>query len=264
VDDSLFDHPKVESLGPRRLRAMGLWVVALSWTNRWLTDGFIPTERVKMLGGTLADADALVQVGLWQQVNGGYQFHDFGGYNASKAEVLAEREAARLRMRRSRQTRSETTASDGSVRPNNDGTSGDVQDEVHDPRPHPSSPGPAASPPSPTNGLDMALWARVSLLTEELTGVPSALGSPYAGLGAMAIGQAGVVPWERFEAEYRRIAAVYKRPTARQLVLDAEHTLRPTGLATRKPDANDRDDEVIAEGQRDLAALRERHGGARC
>jgi hypothetical protein len=37
-------------------------------------------------------ADQLVRVGLWQEVDGGYLIHDYGDYQPTKAQVLAERE----------------------------------------------------------------------------------------------------------------------------------------------------------------------------
>ena len=68
IDDDLYDHPKVLELGAHRLTCMGLYALALSWCNRYLTDGYIPSDRVKKLGGTPALAERLVRVGLWDKV----------------------------------------------------------------------------------------------------------------------------------------------------------------------------------------------------
>ena len=63
IDDNLYDHPKLLELGRYRLPCMGLYLVALSWSNRHLTDGYIPFDQVRHLGGTRALAERLVGSG---------------------------------------------------------------------------------------------------------------------------------------------------------------------------------------------------------
>ena len=99
IDDTLYDHPKLDALGRDRLPCVGLWCLALSWTNRYLTDGFIPSGRVSRLGGNRKLAEALVGVGLWEKVDDGFYIHDFLHFNESAEEVRRDREAARERMR---------------------------------------------------------------------------------------------------------------------------------------------------------------------
>lgn len=105
IDDSLYDHPKLNDLGRYRLPCIGLWTVAISWSNRYLTDGHVPTAQVKRLGGTRLLAEMLVRVGLWDQVADGYRVHDYLQFNQSRQEVENGRTAARERMRRSRELR---------------------------------------------------------------------------------------------------------------------------------------------------------------
>ena len=97
LDDSLYDHPKLDRLGRNRLACIGLNTVAVSWCNRYLTDGALPADRVVRLGGTLSLADVLVEAGLWERTDDGYRIHDFLDYNQSKEDVLAGREVARRR-----------------------------------------------------------------------------------------------------------------------------------------------------------------------
>lgn len=99
LDDSLYDHPKLDALGDRRLEGVGLLAVAVSWSNRRLTDGFIPAGRVALLGGTIEIADALVAAGLFDEAEGGYAIHDFLDYNDAKVDVLSRRAANALRQR---------------------------------------------------------------------------------------------------------------------------------------------------------------------
>jgi hypothetical protein len=95
IDDSLYDHPKVDELGRHRLPCMGLYVLAISWSNRYLTDGYIPVDRVKRLGGTPVLAEWLVRVGLWDKVAEGYRIHDFFDYNDSAERVRNRRASFR-------------------------------------------------------------------------------------------------------------------------------------------------------------------------
>ena len=91
IDDTLYDHPKVDDLGRYRLPCMGLYLLALSYSNRHLTDGHIPTGQVKRLGGTRFLAEQLVRVGLWDLLVDGYRIHDFLDYNDSASAVRRRR-----------------------------------------------------------------------------------------------------------------------------------------------------------------------------
>jgi len=115
LDDQFADHPKVVQAGPL---AGWLHICALTYCARYLTDGFIPQAIVPRLadftgigivdvnGGHAAFGhdvtvqelvDRLVDVGLWDVVDGGYMIHDYLDYNPSKEEVMAERDIARRR-----------------------------------------------------------------------------------------------------------------------------------------------------------------------
>jgi hypothetical protein len=91
IDDSLYDHPKVNDLGRFRLPCMGLYLLVLSWSNRYLTDGHIPADQVKRLGGTPRLAVELVRTGLWDKVADGYRVHDFLDFNDSASVVRRRR-----------------------------------------------------------------------------------------------------------------------------------------------------------------------------
>ena len=62
VDDKLHDHKKARKA---RKAAMGVWVLAGSWSGGNLTDGFIPDDVAKRWG-TSHDFAALVSAGLWK------------------------------------------------------------------------------------------------------------------------------------------------------------------------------------------------------
>lgn len=105
IDDSLYDHPKLDALGKNRLPAIGLWVICISWSNRYLTDGAVPADRIRRLGGTTALATSLVNAGLLDKTDDGYTIHDFHDFNQTRTEIELERDAARERMREVRANR---------------------------------------------------------------------------------------------------------------------------------------------------------------
>jgi hypothetical protein len=102
LDDSLYDHPKLDVLGKDRLPCIGLWVLSISWCNRYLTDGVLPAERIPRLGGTKAQAERLVEAGLFDREGDGYAIHDFLSFNRSRSAVEAERAYDRDRWQRRR------------------------------------------------------------------------------------------------------------------------------------------------------------------
>lgn len=94
VDDQLAFNAKVVAA---ENEAMGLWVRCGSWSSAQLTDGFIPTHMANAMANGMAKecgADALVMAGLWDEVEGGYKFHDWSEFQPSAS---SEREKRRKR-----------------------------------------------------------------------------------------------------------------------------------------------------------------------
>jgi hypothetical protein len=96
LDDQFFRHPKVLAAGRD---ARDLYMVGLCYCAQGLTDGFIPSQAVRVLAAEAeidtgpASAARLVDVGLWEPIDGGYAIHDYHEYQPSKERVLATREA---------------------------------------------------------------------------------------------------------------------------------------------------------------------------
>jgi len=88
VDDNLAFHRKVVAAGNA---AMGLWVRAGALCAQQLTDGFVPTHMAAVLG-TPAQIKKLITVGLWTEVDGGYQFHQWSE-NGRQPDALSVRES---------------------------------------------------------------------------------------------------------------------------------------------------------------------------
>lgn len=98
VDDGMHSHPKTITAGTA---AIGLWTRCGSWSEHHLTDGMVPAP-VALSFGTTTMIRQLVAAGLWEVVEGGYQFHDFEDYNPLAVDVKAERDAAKERQRNAR------------------------------------------------------------------------------------------------------------------------------------------------------------------
>jgi hypothetical protein len=105
IDDKLHNHPKFARAGAE---AIGVWTMCLSHCCDYLTDGYIARDIVVRFAGGEEAADRVAarligcgtrpgDAGLWEIADGGWQMHDYSDYNPSRAKVLAEREAERLR-----------------------------------------------------------------------------------------------------------------------------------------------------------------------
>ena len=93
MDDRFPEHPKAIKVG-----ALGrdLYVSGLCYSGRNLTDGFIPADAVRRLSelrNVNEIASRLVEVVLWEVVDGGFQVHDYLDYNPSAQEVRSKRKA---------------------------------------------------------------------------------------------------------------------------------------------------------------------------
>ncbi len=105
LDDKFPEHPKVEALGDS---AFALYVKALCYANRNLTDGFVPTAAVRRMGGPhfKHSCAALMAAHLWSGARDGYTIHDYLEFQPPKEKVMSDRASAQTRMRRLRLVRS--------------------------------------------------------------------------------------------------------------------------------------------------------------
>lgn len=93
VDDGFADQPATVFLRQHKggHRAAFLWLLAGTWSAKHLTDGEVPGSVVAILGYKTADADLLVEAGLWEQTKGGYRFIDWARGNRTKEQIEATR-----------------------------------------------------------------------------------------------------------------------------------------------------------------------------
>jgi hypothetical protein len=98
LDDNFPNHPKAVEAGPV---AAYLYVSALCYCRRFHTGGFVPAKALPTLGVATNPkrmVAALVDVGLWDAVDGGFQVHDYDGFYADEDDK-AMREAVRQQKR---------------------------------------------------------------------------------------------------------------------------------------------------------------------
>jgi hypothetical protein len=104
LDDGFAEHPKLMDVSDRAFR---LHVAALCFCARNLTDGELVDRSVRMVcalsSATKKHVAELVAAGLWvKRADGTFGVKDFLEYNPTAEKVKAERDAARVRMRRVR------------------------------------------------------------------------------------------------------------------------------------------------------------------
>lgn len=124
VDDGFWSHPKTAALSDS---AVATWVRAGSYSCQHLTDGFIATAVLRMVGDK-DTAGELVTAGLWDIVAGGWQFHDWDEYQETSTAVKERRAAARDRQRKSRAARE---AKKAAAKANSSARSADVTGSSH-------------------------------------------------------------------------------------------------------------------------------------
>jgi hypothetical protein len=88
VEASVRTHKKFLMAGPA---ASWLWLCGVGYSQDGLTDGFIPFEALPYLGVKAPKSlrAKLVEVGLWDEVDGGWQIHDYANHNRTAAEIKA-------------------------------------------------------------------------------------------------------------------------------------------------------------------------------
>lgn len=151
VDDGFAFHPKALAAGNA---ALGLWVRAGSWCGANLTGGALPRHMIGTLGAQKRDANRLVEAGLWCETETGYQFNSWDDYQPTKAQVEAERAAARERQRRHRSKKT-NGVSNGVTSTVTNGVSNGTPSR---PVPTRSSSGTTSAPPSESAQTLIAEW----------------------------------------------------------------------------------------------------------
>jgi hypothetical protein len=108
IDDGMAENPKVIGLSDKAFR---LWITALVYCARNLTDGAISELAIRSLAPNcqidrpLSVVKQIVEAGLFDETDAGWLVHDFLEYNPSRAEMDRKRAKTRERKRRYDQSR---------------------------------------------------------------------------------------------------------------------------------------------------------------
>jgi hypothetical protein len=99
LDDQFFYNKKVAQVdGSAKL----LYVAGLVYVANQRSDGFIPERAVKFIASTADIANCqdfakqLLDVGLWETVEGGYRIHDYLEWNPTSEQIEATRAARKV------------------------------------------------------------------------------------------------------------------------------------------------------------------------
>ena len=147
LDDNFADHPKVIALSDNSFR---VYIYGLCYSNRQLTDGFIPfavySNWWRVANGA-EPADDLINADLWLRVEGGFQIRSYDEYQPTRDKVESKRAEARERLKRYRDKQ---------------GNANETQKKRH-PQPNPTQPNP--------NSLDIDISNEVEVY-ESATPIP--------------------------------------------------------------------------------------------
>lgn len=113
VDDQFAFHPKATAAGNA---AVGVWTRAGAWCKNHATGGRIPFEAAHAIGSK-GLCKKLVAVGLWHDIEGGYEFHDWehqaGNFDAGTEKERREKERERNRERQRKFRESQRNGANG-------------------------------------------------------------------------------------------------------------------------------------------------------
>jgi hypothetical protein len=117
IDDSFPDHPKIKGLKDDEFR---LYMTALCYSSRYLTDGVIPLNIVRTFIESRSKSSrisALVDANLWEIVADNVVILSYSEYQFTKERIESERKLAAERMAKSRGLRRTETVTETEVQP---------------------------------------------------------------------------------------------------------------------------------------------------
>jgi hypothetical protein len=96
--DSQWPHnPKFLMLVERKkFKAITVYWGAVAWSGAQGLNGYLPSHALPMIHGTKREADDLMEVGLWDMAQAGWDIHDWADYQPSNEEHAKRSERARI------------------------------------------------------------------------------------------------------------------------------------------------------------------------
>lgn len=95
--DSQWPHnPKfLQLVEDKKWRSIVVYMAGLGWAGAQGQDGYLPAYALPMIHATRKEAIELVDVGLWDIAQGGWDIHDWSDYQPSNEETAKRSERAR-------------------------------------------------------------------------------------------------------------------------------------------------------------------------
>lgn len=95
LDCQFATNPKVlELVAEKRFRAAFVYVAALAYSGSHGTDGYLPATCLPFIHATKADANQLVDVGLWAPMPNGWSINGWDEFQISDEAARKRRERA--------------------------------------------------------------------------------------------------------------------------------------------------------------------------
>lgn len=96
LDSQFAQNPKMLYLiEDKKFRAAFVWAASLGYSGAQGTDGFLPSACLPFLHASRTDAKALVDVGLWTTVPGGWEINSWSEFQPSNEETQERKRKAR-------------------------------------------------------------------------------------------------------------------------------------------------------------------------
>lgn len=95
LDTHLADHPKfLELVADKAFQAISAYHFSLGYCGKHGTDGYLPKTALPFVHARIADANKLVEVGLWEVAPGGWAVHHWDEFQLSDEASQKRRERA--------------------------------------------------------------------------------------------------------------------------------------------------------------------------
>lgn len=79
----------------KKWRAISVYWGSIAWAGAQGLDGYLPAYALGMVHGTKREAAELVDAGLWDPAQGGWDIHDWADYQPSTEEHAKRSDRAR-------------------------------------------------------------------------------------------------------------------------------------------------------------------------
>lgn len=80
----------------KKFKAIAVYWGSIAWSGSQGLNGYVPAYALPMIHGTRREANELLEVGLWDPAQGGWDIHDWADYQPSNEEHQRRSDRARM------------------------------------------------------------------------------------------------------------------------------------------------------------------------